>query len=209
MGKDDVIMAENNRPIRNGEKDEGGSAHKSAARAPRQAVRRKRSGLKVLNLFDVIVIVLVLLVVVLLAVGVRVSDLFGGDQGQSLQLSYALTLYDVDEAYANAIRRGDEIYNVDTGSAMGKVTQSPTVVPHTEIALQTLEDGSVAAVEVPVPGRVNITVAVQGMVDYHAGDGYSVDGQRIRVGWTYAVRFPDYLGNAQCVSFDGASAIRN
>ena len=48
-------MAENNRPVKHGEKDENGNAQKGNARAARQAVRRKRGGLRGLNLFDVIV----------------------------------------------------------------------------------------------------------------------------------------------------------
>ncbi len=198
-------MAENNRPVKHGERDENGGAHKETDRAARVAARRRRGAWKGLNLFDVLVIVLVLTVVVLLAVGVSVGDLFGGDDTQTVRLSYTLTLYGVDEAYADAIRLGDEIYDVDTGALLGVVAQTPTVTPHTEVALQASNDGTASAVELPVPGRINITVAVRGEVQYLAGEGYSAGGHDIRIGKTYAVRFPDYLGSALCVGLEGRS----
>ena len=196
-------MAENQRPARCGEKDTGAAAKA----APRTSVRRKRGALGRLNLFDAIVIVLVLLAVVLLAVGVRVSDLFGDDTQKST-VTYTLTLSDVDQAYADAIKEGDEIYDVDSGKLLGKVTAAPTVKPHAEIAVQSSENGVGIAAETPVPGRVDITVTVRAEADYRKGQGYSVNSRFIRVGATYSVRFPDFLGSARCTSFDSASVIR-
>ena len=199
-------MAENQRPARRGEKDMSGAA-KPAPRAGTAAARRKRGALGKLNLFDAIVILLVLVVVVLLAVGVRVSDLFGDDTQKST-ISYTLTLSDVDQAYADAIKQGDEIYDVDSGKLLGKVTAAPTVKPHTEMAVQSSENGAGIAVETPVPGRVDITLTVRAEADYRQGKGYSVNSRPIRVGATYSVRFPNFLGSARCISFDSASVIR-
>lgn len=196
-------MAENQRPARRGEKDANGAVKT----APRTAARRRRRALGGLNLFDVIVIALVLVVVVLLAVGVRVSDLLGNDADMST-ISYTLTLYDVEETYADAIKQGDEIYDVDTGELLGKVIAVPTIKPHTEIAVQSSENGAGIATETPVPGRVDITLAVRAEALYREGKGYSVNSRIIRVGATYSVRFPDFLGSARCVSFDGASVSR-
>lgn len=196
-------MAENQRPARRGEKDAG----VSAKAAPRTNARRKRGALGRLNLFDAIVILLVLVVVVLLAVGVRVSDLFGSDADTST-ISYTLTLYDVDQIYADTIKQGDEIYDVDSGALLGKVTAVPTIKPHTEFVVGSSENGVGIATETPVPGRVDITLAVRAEALYREGKGYSVNSRFIRVGATYSVRFPDFLGSARCVSFDSVSVSR-
>lgn len=201
-------MAENNRPVKHGETDQNNGVQKTGARNTKQAARRT-GGWRALNLFDVIVIVLVAAVIALLAAGVHVGDLFAYGEGESVTLSYTLTLRDVDEAYADAIRQGDEIYGMDAGALLGKVTEAPTIVPHTEITLHKTADGTLGAVETSVPGRVDITVSVRVTAEHRAGDGYYAGAQDIRVGKTYTVRFPDYLGSAQCVRFDGTSAVRN
>lgn len=201
-------MAENNRPVKHGETDENGGAQKENARNVRQSVRRT-GGRKALNLFDVIVIALVIAVIALLAAGIHVGDLFGDDEGKNVKLSYTLTLCDVDEAYANAIRQGDEVYDVNTGTVLGEVEKLPTVVSHTEIILHRAEDGTIKAVESVVPGRVDITIAVLGQAEHREGEGYYVGDQSIRVGMSYTVRFPDYLGSAQCVSFDSATEVKD
>ena len=199
-------MAENMKPAKRGEKD--ASAGKAAARANATAARRRGGAFKGLNLFDAIVVLLVLVVVVMLGVGVRVSDLFGNGEVGTSTVSYTLTISDVDQAYANAIHQGDTIYDVDTGALLGKVVSMPIVKPHTEIALLSSENGTGIAQETAVPGRVDITVAVRGQVQYQEGKGYFADACAIRVGATYSVRFPNFLGSARCVSFDGVSLSR-
>ena len=199
-------MAESNRPVKHGEADQGSGLPRASTRNTRQAARRT-GGRRGLNLFDAIVIVLVIAVAVLLGVGIHMGDLFTYGEGESVTIDYTLTLSNVDEAYANAIRRGDEIYGVDSATVLGEVTEVPTVVPHTEITLRKMEDGTLGAVETSVPGRVDITLTVRAHAEYRAGEGYYVGAQDIRVGKMYTVRFVDYLGNAQCVRFDGTSAV--
>lgn len=201
-------MAENNRPVKHGEMDENNGVQKGTARNLKQSARRT-GGRKALNLFDMIVIALVIVAIALLVTGMHVGNLFGGNEGENVNLTYTLVLRDVEEAYANAIRQGDEIYDVNTRTVVGTVTQTPAVTLHTEIALQRAEDGTVKAVEAIVPGRVDITVTVLGQAEYREGEGYYVGDQSIRVGAFYTVRFPDYLGSAQCTGFDGATKVKD
>jgi hypothetical protein len=188
--------------------DENNGVQKGTARNLKQSARRT-GGRKALNLFDMIVIALVIVAIALLVTGMHVGNLFGGNEGESVNLTYTLVLRDVEEAYANAIRQGDEIYDVNTRTVVGTVTQTPAVTLHTEIALQRAEDGTVKAVETIVPGRVDITVTVLGQAEHREGEGYYVGNQSIRVGAFYTVRFPDYLGSAQCTGFDGATKVKD
>ena len=71
--------------------------------------------------------------------------------------------------------------------------------------MQSSENGTGIATETPVPGRVDITVAVRADAQYRQEQGYRVNARSILVGATYSVRFPDFLGSARCVSFDGVS----
>ena len=177
-----------------------------ALRARRSSVRGVGGGhpkqRRTFHLFDVIVIVFVVLLTVLLVVGVRVTDVFGGEEGNKVRLSYTLTVYGVDEAFADAISLGDALYDVDSKVTLGTVKQVPTVVAHKAVAL---EGGKAdAAVMKPVPSKVDITFTVETEAYDTEGVGYTVGGRAIRIGESYTVRFPNYVGNVSCVAINGA-----
>ncbi len=199
-------MAENNSTRKQEEMEEG--TLRARVHAKRNAVKQRRNPKMFLNLFDLIVIFLILLAVVLLAVGVRMTDLFGGgNQGEPVRLSYTLTLYDVDASFADQIAVGDALYDVDTKAMLGTVQQTPTTEPHKVLALITASDGKVSAVMQAVPERVDITVRVTAEASYLESVGYTIEGKNIRIGKTYSIRFPGYIGNAECVALNGAVKI--
>ena len=113
----------------------------------------------------------------------------------------------MDAAFADQITAGDVLYDVDTKVALGTVQQTPTVEPHRELALLMASDGKVSAVMQQVPQKVDITVRVTVEATDLPGIGYTVEGKPVRIGKTFAVRFPSYIGQAECVALNGAQAI--
>ena len=207
-------MMENNRQLRTAEQQEGAAA---AARAKRGVMRKRGRTRAIVNIFDMIIITLILLVVVLLAVGVRMSDIFGTDAGRPVRLTYSVQLTNVDEAFAQTINYDDTVWNAETGEMIGTVRLAPTIEPYTTVELEevkgTAADGSstlsYAAVLTEHPGRVNVTVSIAVTASYLEGSGYITEEQAIRVGEAYVLRFPGYVGRAVCSSIDGAVLLKN
>ena len=50
-----------------------------------------------------------------------------------------------------------------------------------------------------VEGLKNIVVTVTAKAIYTDGSGYSVNGDRIAVGNSYNISFPDFSGSAYCI----------
>ncbi len=194
-------MAENNKTVR----PEDGQDMPAAGRAPagkRQgAAPRKTAPRAVFNAFDIIVILLVVAVVVLAIVGLSVGDLISDAQGDTAQISYTVRISGIDESFADAIRAGQTVTDVDTGAVIGQVVSAPTVARHQEPALVETEDGYAAHMK-DVPSRVDVTLTLTAEATHGDGAGYFVGTTAIRVGQTYALRFPEYLGRAVCVSID-------
>jgi hypothetical protein len=154
-----------------------------------------------LNLFDLLIIFVLLVAIVLLAMGIRLPDLFGThESGRACRVEYTLTLQGVDERFAEAILSGDALVTADTGAALGNVTGEVLVAPHRIPALVSAGEGSEASTVVlkEVPGQFDITVTVQADAIYTEGVGYTVGDRAIRAGAAYHVRFPNYVGVGVC-----------
>lgn len=199
-------MAENhnNRP-----KDEMAFSDGGRTRTKKNALRAPRSNRYSLNLFDLLVIFVLLTAVVLLAFGIRLPDLFGEQEtGRACRLEYTVTFRGVDERFAQAVASGDALLTADTGVAIGSVAGEVEVHPHmmpTRVS-STEEGGEATVVMKPVPGQVDITVTVVADAIYTQGVGYTVNGQAIRAGAAYHIRFPNYVGVGSCDSLRESAA---
>ena len=189
-------MAENN----NRQPDEISLGEEKDARARarvKRNIQRARRG-NGLNLFDLFVIFVVLVIVALLILGVRVTDLFGSRTvGRACRVEYQICFSAVDDSFANAIAKGDGLYDADTKSGMGvvlAVEASPSKAP---IVSSSTEDQTGELVT--LPGRVDVTVTVVVDALYVEGTGYTVNGRAIRIGSAYTLRFPGYVGNGVCI----------
>ena len=193
-------MADNNN---NRPKDEIAFSDGGRARAKKSAPRAQRSTRYPLNLFDLLVIFVVLVAVVLLAFGIRLPDLFGGQEaGRACRLEYTVTFRGVDERFAQAVASGDALSTADTGMTLGSVAGEVALTPHTVPTLvpSATEGEEATVVMKQVPGQVDITVTVVADAIYTQGVGYTINGQAIRVGAAYHVRFPNYVGVGSCDS---------
>lgn len=190
-------MAENNKTVR----PEDAQDNPRASAGKRPAGGRTAHRRAVFNVFDVIVILLVLAVVVLAIVGLSVGNLFSDEGADAAQMSYTVRISGIDESFAGAIRAGQTVYDADTGAVIGQVVNAPAVVRHREMALVE-ENGAYVAQMQDVPGCVDVTLSLTVEVTHESGRGYFVESTPIRVGQSYTLRFPDYLGRAVCVSID-------
>jgi hypothetical protein len=189
-------MAENN----NRQPDEISLGEEKDARARarvKRNVQRARKG-NGLNLFALFVIFVVLVIVALLILGVRVTDLFGSRTvGRACRVEYQICFSAVDDSFANAIAKGDGLYDADTKSGMGvvlAVEASPSKAP---IVSSSAEDQTGELII--LPGRVDVTVTIVVDALYVEGTGYTVNGRAIRIGSAYTLRFPGYVGNGVCI----------
>lgn len=189
-------MAENNKTVRPEDAQDNPRAAGKRPANGRTAHRRA-----VFNVFDVIVILLVLAVVVLAIVGLSVGSLFSDEGADAAQMSYTVRISGIDESFAGAIRAGQTVYDADTGAVIGQVVNAPAVVRHREMALVE-ENGLYVAQMQDVPGCVDVTLSLTVEATHESGRGYFVGSTPIRVGQSYTLRFPDYLGRAVCVSID-------
>lgn len=193
-------MTENNKTVRS----EGTPEMPTGGRTPngkRPSTGRRVTRKMALNAFDIIVILLVIAVVALAIVALSMGSLFTDEDGKDAQLSYTVRISGIDEAFAGAIRAGHTVYDADTGEVIGQVVNAPTVVRHQEPT--TLEENGVYSAQMKdVPGTVDITLTLTVVATHEAGLGYRVGTTAIRVGQSYVVRTPDYLGRAVCISID-------
>ncbi len=175
---------------------------RARAKIKRNTLRTRRNA-HPLNFFDLLIIFLILLVVALFFLGVRLSDIFGGAEepvGRDCEITYNLTLYNVDAQFAEVIQAENALYDATTGVLLGEVVGQVIQTPHKELAANSGLMGSEFDYN-EVPGRVDLTVSIKASAaTYTEGRGYAVSGRAIRVGATYALRFPGYTGEGVCVT---------
>jgi hypothetical protein len=121
-------------------------------------------------------------------------------------VEYQICFSAVDDSFANAIAKGDGLYDADTKSGMGTVSavEATPSKALTLIASSSTEDQTGELVT--LPGRVDVTVTVVVDALYVEGTGYTVNGRALRIGNAYTLRFPNYVGNGICVRLDEVGA---
>ncbi len=164
-----------------------------------------KKGKRVFNFFDILVLLAIVAVIVMLATGFGIGKWFGrGEEGVACKVRYSLTFYNVDEAFKNAVGKDDTLYDANSKTSLGLVESNAAAVPYTQTVAVTGTDGEgnkvVTAESREVPGRYNVTVTITVDAIYTEGRGYEVDGCALRLGSTYHVRFPRYVGYGVCTS---------
>lgn len=163
------------------------------ARVKRNLQRANRKNGRFLNFFDLFVIFIVLVALALLILGVRISDIFGtANDGRPCRLEYQMRFSAVDETFAESVKIGDALYDVDTKAILGRVTAVKTTQS------LTLSDGKVSA----LAEKVDIVVTVQVEAVYTEGVGYTVGTGALRIGSDKTLRFPGFVGTGECVALN-------
>ena len=182
-----------------------GEEKNGRGRGKHSAPYAAKKGKRVFNFFDILVILAIVAAIVMLATGFGIGNwLGGGDEGVECKVRYSLTFYNVDEAFKNAITKDNTLYDANSKTSLGTVESNATVVPYTQTVAVTKTDGEgnnvVVAESREVPERYNITVKITVNAIYTEGRGYEVEGCALRLGSTYHIRFPRYVGYGVCTS---------
>lgn len=154
-----------------------------------------------INIVDVALIA-VLLCVVLVAVEYFTSFSFLGIGGSMRTIEYTLEFESVDPDMAASVSVGDNAIGLSGHRAVGEVRSINTAA-----AVKYVYDpelGAIVARELPAnaqnktPLTLRVTLRIE--ATYRAGDGFSVNGNRISIGDDLAVSFDGFSGTGRCVS---------
>lgn len=154
-----------------------------------------------INLVDVALIA-VLLCVILVAVEYFTSFSFLNLGGSAQTIEYTLEFECVDPDMAASVRVGDQALGVSGHRAVGEVRAATSLVAVKYI--YDPESAGIVARELPADSQnktpVTLRVTIRTEATYRAGDGFSVNGNRISVGESLAVSFEGFSGTGRCVS---------
>lgn len=170
------------------------------ATGARNAEKKHRASFLLVDLFLLLGVVAIIFLLVL---AFTPLDLFAED-AEPRQIVYTVEFFGVDKEMESVFHEGDAVVDMQTGNHMGVITQvksrvyeAYTDTPTDEIVPEF--DKYVVQKERNEDWRV-ITVSIQVTADYRAGEGYTVETQRIAVGREYQLRFPSYVNSGTCVT---------
>ena len=115
-------------------------------------------------------------------------------------LTYTVEIIGVDEEYLNMIAEGDAVGDAATKNSLGSVESVDYSVKQTELGYKEGEDGVYEGVLNEHPDRYNVQVTITATAEYVPDEGYRIDGTRIAVGESMALRFPDFVCEGYCIS---------
>ena len=174
------------------------------AASARATERKHRASFLLVDLFLLLGVIAVIFFLVL---AFTPLDLFGND-AEPREILYVVEFYGVDKDLESSFHEGDAVTDMQTGAAMGVVTQvssrvyeAYTDTPTDDIVPEF--DKHVVQKERNEEWRV-ITVTIKVTADYREGTGYSVQANRIAVGREYQLAFPAYTSSGACVSLTAA-----
>ena len=154
-----------------------------------------------INVVDVALIA-VLLCIVLVAVEYFTSFSFLGLGGSTRTIEYTLEFENVDPDMAASVNVGDHAIGLAGYRAVGEVRTTDTSAAVKYVYNPAL--GSIVARELPANAQnktpLTLRVTLRTEATYRAGDGFSVNGNRISVGDSLAVSFDGFSGTGRCVS---------
>lgn len=177
---------------------------------PKRAARAEKSGRHrrwLFLLLDVLLLIAVVAAIFFLVLLLTPLDLFGGAGEDQRTVTYTVEFAGVDRDSVEALRVGDSVTDATTGSVIGVVVavNSRPYEVYTDIPTDEADESlqSHVVTKNTYPDTFNtVTVTIEVLADYKAGEGYLAEDCRIAVGREYDLRFPAYAGNGVCVTFE-------
>ena len=100
-------------------------------KTPRRSAARHTGEHRMINAFDLIVVVLLVAAIALLLSGTQLRTLFRTESGSTpCTVEYMVMFSDVDEDFAYAVANGNAVYHTSSKAAMGTVYAEPEVQAH-------------------------------------------------------------------------------
>ena len=115
-----------------------------------------------------------------------------------VELTYSGERKDVDIAYIESIKEGDNVINSVSKSSLGTVAEISKLEKAYVYDYVLNEQGEMTCIRSEHPQKYNITVKIVATAEYDKGVGYSVNGGRIAIGEMLDMRFPQYTCSGAC-----------
>lgn len=156
---------------------------------------KKKFRFNAVDAFIILVVIAALAVFAYVFVGGKDSDVVGGNE--KVRLQYVIQTVDIKERYVDAIAVGDELYEADTDSFLGTVTDvsaAPAYFTGTNAKTG-------AQVISEVEGRKSLYITLDSEAEVKDGTNY-VDVIPILVGGTCRFITPKLIAGANIVSVE-------
>lgn len=152
---------------------------------------------------DILLLVAIVAAVFFLILLLTPLNPFSGNKSEACEITYTIELADVDKEVYTLLQKGDTVTDAETGKVIGEIVTvdqreyAEYVFDQTESAR---EDGRYVMVKEPVANRYTVTLTVRATAEYTEGEGFEVERCRIAVGRAYALHFPRYAGEGECIT---------
>jgi len=190
----EVVMIENNNGVNSVETTETVKYVKVT-----KVKRRRKNGR--FNFVDAIIILMILVTVAAVVAYFLPGLTSFFSHRKEISIEYVIEITGVEGDFAANIKENDPVYDTSRNYEIGRVSSVETV---SHKVLSYNEETGVAEYK-DHPQLKKILVTVKGDAIYTAGEGYSINGQRIAVGKQFNVRFPKFKGSGYCIGIVDSS----
>lgn len=165
-------------------------------------IKTKKPSSPKFNAFDVVIIAILLLAIIIPIVLTVRAERESNALGNKESIVYKIRIDNLTPESAAKIAKKQNVNEGNTGKSLGTVYSVSSALPYRnytqteEGIVETLEDDS---------GLCYIVVTIKASAVYNDVEGYTVDGERIVVGKSFELRFPDFEATGVCVNLSGSS----
>lgn len=121
--------------------------------------------------------------------------------GTESEIEFSIEFKGVDSAFLANINVGDTVYDSGKNYVLGEVK---TVENYAYTILVYNEESGVGEMREQADLK-NVIVTVKATAVYTDAEGYSIGGERIAVGCSYSVRFPQFSGEGYCIEVSASA----
>ena len=151
--------------------------------------KKKKTGR--FNLIDFIFVLIILMVIAtVIYIFAPFSKFREMISSESQSIQYTVEILGVEEEFIDKVQKGDAVIDSVSKNNMGVVEAVDYNNKFSE-----LKDGH----WVEHANRYNLVITISASADYLEGSGYQINGARIAVGESMALRFPDYVTEGHCI----------
>ncbi len=158
------------------------------------SVKNKRGKFNLIDLIFILFFVLAVALIVWI-----LAPFSGGNSAEgerAVMLEYTLEFDSVSAELTDNVSLGDEALGARDQTALGRVNSIRNDILHAELHYDP-ETDTASMKEYPDCFDLQVTLTAEAI--FTPGSGYTVMGQRIAVGGSYSVMFPNFMGNGSCI----------
>ena len=163
-------------------------------------IKTKKPNSPKFNAFDVVIIVILLLAIIIPIVLAIQAERESLTSGVKESIVHKIRIDNVPSEFAGKIAKKQNVVCSESGKTIGTVHSVSSALSYNNYTKN--EEGNVETVK--DDGELKyIVVTIKATAVYNDVEGYTVDSERIAVGKTFELRFPDFEATGVCVSLSG------